>query len=298
MSRRPSKYKKYFGYILFSILLVIVLLYYRFPSDALKNYVQAAADDMDANYRVSIGNARPALPFGVRLFDTVVVPKNDSETNVFTADTLLIRPEIVSFIRGRLKYDFDCLAYNGDLKGFVRFKQRGMDGPFTTMIELKGIHMADHEYLSTLIGRNVKGILNGTVNYSGQQDILINGNGEANLTVSDGWVQLLKPIFGLESVDFDDLRIRMVLDKRKITLTNAQLEGRNLKGTLSGTVSLKRDLRRSSLALKGSIELSAGLFRGNKGDSDALKLLSRGFGRGKISFVIRGTPVNPRIRFT
>jgi type II secretion system protein N len=298
MARRPSKYRKYFGYILFSILLVIALLYYRFPTDALKNYLQATADDMDANYHVSIGNARPAFPFGVRLLDTVVVPRNDSETNVFAADTLLIRPEIISFIRGRLKYDFDCLAYNGDLKGFVHFKKRGMNGPFITMIELKGIHMADYEYLSTLIGRDVKGILSGTINYRGQQDVLINGNGEANLTVSDGWVQLLEPLFGLESVDFDDLRIKMVLDKRKIQLNNVELEGRNLKGTLSGTVSLKRDLSRSSLALKGSIEPSAAFFGGEKGASNTLKRLTRGLKKGKISFVIRGTPKNPRIRFT
>lgn len=297
MGRRISKYKKYFGYILFSILLMIALLYYRFPSDALKNYLQATANDIDAHYRVSIGKAHPAFPFGVRLLNMVVVPKNHSETNFFAADNLLIRPEIISFLRGRLKYDFDCLAYNGDLKGFLRFKKRGMDAPFTTMIELKGIHMADYEYLSTLIGRNIKGILGGTINYSGQQDILINGNGEANLTISDGWVQLLEPIFGLESVDFDDLRIKMVLGKRKVNLTNVELEGRNLKGTLSGTVSLKRDLSKSSLALKGSIQPLAGLFRNNQGASDTLKLLRQGLKKGKISFVIRGTPGNPRIRF-
>ena len=276
---------------------MIAVLYVRFPSDALRNYLQATVAEMDPNYDVSIGKSQLAFPFGVKLFKTVLVPRKQPDRNLFIADRLLIRPEIVSFVKGEPKYKFDCLAYNGDLKGFFRFKKKGMDAPFTTMIELRDIHMADYAYLSTLIGRNVKGILGGIVNYSGQRGLLINGNGEANLKISDGWVQLLDPIFGLDSIAFDDLRIKMVLGKRKIRLTNVELEGRDLKGTLSGTVSLKKDLSRSNLELKGSIQPLEGLFRGGSGTSDTLQYLKRGLKKGKISFVIRGTPVEPRIRF-
>lgn len=295
MVQRNSKPRKYLGYILFSILLLVALLYFRFPSEALKTYVQRTADEMSPHYQVSIGNAEVAFPFGVNLLATTVVPRTSPGTRVFFTEKLFIRPELISFLMGHLKYRFECAAYNGEVTGILRFQGRDMDGPFTTTLELSDIRMADHDDLAALIGRSVKGTVGGTINYSGQPDLLINGTGEANLMFSDGSVQLLEPILGLAAVNFDSLRIKMVLDKRKISLTDVALEGPDLKGTLSGTVSLRKNFYSSRLSLRGSIEPLEGM-PGGKDTSDAMKFLKRGLRRGKISFVIRGTPRDPRIR--
>jgi type II secretion system protein N len=297
MAKRKSKHKKYVGYILFSILLTAALLYYRFPSEALKTYVQRTAEEMSPHYQVYIEDAQVAFPLGIHLSTTTVAAKDRPGTRLFIADTLSIRPEIVSLLRGKSAYAFDGVAYSGDLKGTVRFENRSTAAPFTTTMALSDIHMADYDYLSTLIGRNVKGILDGTLTYKGQKDLLMNGTGEADLKISNGWVQLLEPIFGLEAFRFDTLRIRMLLEKQRINLTNVELEGPELKGTLSGTISLRKDFAGSRLSLRGSIEPLEGMFRGEKEGTDAMKLLKRGLRRGKISFVIRGTPGDPRIRF-
>ena len=300
MIRSIFKHKKCLGYILYGILLMIVLLYYRFPSDALGDYLQSTAEEINPRYHVLVGKVRPSFPFGVKFLKPRVSLRESPDIDLFMADSLLIRPGLWSFLKGESKYRFDCLAYGGDIKGSVHFSDNGGEAserPFTTSIELRDIRVNDYEYLFTLIGRNVKGILGGIITYSGQGNLLINGTGEANLRISDGSVELLQPIFSLESVSFDDLRIKMILEKTKIKLTHVELKGREIKGTLSGTIGLKQNFSKSRLALRGSIEPLEGFFKGENGAPRIMKLFKRRLRKGKLSFVVRGTPADPKIRF-
>jgi len=279
---------------------MIVLLYYRFPSDAFGDYLQSTADEINPRYHVLVGKVRPSFPFGMKLLKTRVSLRENPDIDLFMAESLLIRPGLWSFLKGESKYWFDCLAYGGDIKGSVHFSDNGREAterPFTTSIELRDIRINDYEYLFTLIGRNVKGILGGIITYSGQGSLLINGTGEANLRISGGSVELLQPIFSLESVSFDDLWIKMILDKTKIKLTRVELEGRDIKGTLSGTIGLKQNFSKSRLALRGSIEPLEGFFKGENGAPRVMKLFKRRLRKGKLSFVVRGTPADPKIRF-
>ena len=280
---------------------MIGLLYYRFPSDALGDYLQSRADVISTRSHVLVGKVRPSFPFGVKFLESKVSLKENPFTSLFISESLLIKPELWSFFRGKSKYLFQCLTYGGDIRGSIQFKNNGTkkapETPFTTSMELRNIRINDYEYLSTVIGRNVKGLLGGSISYSGQWNLMINGTGEANLKISDGLVELLQPVFGLESVGFDDLWIRMVLQKKRIKLTRVELDGREIKGTLSGTITLKKKFSESRLALRGSIEPMAGFFKSDKETPGILKLFKRRLKRGKLSFIIRGTPIDPNIRF-
>jgi type II secretion system protein N len=300
MMRSIFKHKKCLGYILYGILFMIVLLYYRFPSDALEDYLQSAADEINPRYHVLVGKVRPSFPFGVKFQKTRVSLRENPGTNLFTAESLLIKPRLWSLLKGESEYGFDCFAYGGDIKGSFHFSDNGGEAsgrPFKTSMELRDIRINDYEYLFTLIGRNVKGLLGGSITYSGQDSLLINGAGEANLRISDGSVELLQPIFSLKSVSFDDVWIKMILAKTKIKLTRVQLEGREIKGTLSGTIGLKQDISKSRLALRGSIEPLEGFLKGENGAPLMMKLFQRRLRKGKLSFVVRGTPADPNIRF-
>ncbi|UCF83289.1 MAG: type II secretion system protein GspN [Desulfobacteraceae bacterium] len=279
---------------------MIGLLYYRFPSDALGDYLQSRADVISTRSHVLVGKVRPSFPFGVKFLKSKVSLKENPHTSLFISDSLLIKPELWSFFKGKSKYLFDCLTYGGDIRGSIEFENNGTEAPetpFTTSIKLRNIHINDYEYLSTVIGRNVKGLLGGAVTYSGQWNLLINGTGEANLKISDGSVELLQSVFGLKSVSFDDLWIKMVLEKKRVKLMRVELGGKEIKGTLSGTINLKRKFSESRLALRGSIEPLAGFFKSDKETPGVLELFKRRLKRGKLSFIIRGTPIDPNIRF-
>jgi len=298
MKQFVSRNKRWLGYIFYCIILAVFLLYYRFPSDALRDYLQIRANNLNTPLFLSIDRIKPWPPFGLRLWQTEISFKDKPAKVIFGADSLLFRPSAWSFFRGKGKYCFECLAYGGDISGCVYFENNNMAAPFTSEIELKDIRIGTYEYLKDLIGRHVDGILKGTINYSGQQKDLMNGVGEANLRLLDGRVELLLPILSLNSIDFNEVKINMDLKRQRINLKRLELEGPQLKGSLSGTIGLKRNFAKSTLDLKGRVEPFASFFKDAEGVSIAVRLFKKRLRRGTLGFIIRGTIGEPKIKFT
>jgi type II secretion system protein N len=293
-----SRNKRWIGYISYCVILAIGFLYYLFPSDALRDYLQARASTLNTPLLVSIEYIKPWPPFGLRLGQAEVSLKHKPARKIFGAERLLIKPEPWSFFKGQSKYRFECLAYGGNVRGHIHFRKTSTSGPFDTEIELKNIRIGSYGYLKDLLGRHVDGILSGTICYSGEQGDLLGGNGEASLRLLDGRVELLLPVLSLESIDFNDVKMDMVLEKQKMNLTRLELEGPQMKSTLSGTVSLKKDFGKSMLDLKGRIEPFASLFKDASGLQNIVQLFKRGLRKGSLAFVIYGTISEPKIKFT
>ncbi|MBW1740116.1 MAG: type II secretion system protein GspN [Deltaproteobacteria bacterium] len=291
-----SNYKKWLGYFLFVLILTTSLLYYRFPSDAVQDYLQAIVERADPRVALSIDRMEPWLPVGLKIMGTELAIKDMPDKIIFRADRLLLKPQLWSLLHGEAKYCFDCLAYNGGLRGYVK-KDRTTDF-IDTEIELKNIHIGNYIYLSDLIGHHIEGNLDGTILYKGRYSLLMDGSGEANLKLSNGRVELLQPLFTLESINFKEMEIKMVLRNQKINMTRLELNGEHFHGTLSGTITLKKEFAKSSIDLKGTIEPFAAFFKSTAGILDTVKFFKQRLNRGTLSFVIHGTLGEPRIKFT
>jgi type II secretion system protein N len=298
MKRFISNYKKWPGYLLFALILTAALLYFRFPSDALRDYLEATAGRANPRLVLSVDRVEPRFPIGLKFVKTEVALKDMPDRVILKADSLLLKRELWSLLQGESKYCFHCLAYKGNVSGSVHFNKDRTRGFIDMEIELSNIRIGDYAYLSYLIGRHVEGTLGGTVSYGGPYNLLMDGSGEANLTLSHGRVELLQPFLTFESIDFSEMEIEMVLKKQKINLTSLELKSQQLHGTLSGTITLKKEFAKSRLDLKGTIEPFAALFTGTAGIPDTVKFFKQRLEGGTISFVILGTLGEPRIEFT
>jgi len=162
---------------------------------------------------------------------------------------------------------------------------------------LKDIRLDNYTTFSSITGNDIKGIIGGTINYSGQYDSLINGTGEAELAIADGRVELPQPILSFDSIVFDVIRMRMSLNNQKIHVKKVELEWQDIIGKLSGTIFLKKEIPKSRLNLKGAIEFLAGRVKGSNGAGNAERLLNARSKTGKLNFMVDGTFISPRFRF-
>jgi len=224
-----SRHKKLIGYAIYGILLTIGLLYFRFPSESLKGYLLATADRLAPRYLVSFKGIGLSFPPGLKLVKPRLSLRETPDARLFTAESLLVRPMIGSLIKGENKYYFACQANRGDITGRIDFKKNSVDSPISTSIQLKDIRINDYGLLP-IIGRNIRGILCGSITYSGQYQSLIYGAGEADLLITGGHVELIEPIADFDSIDFNDLRIKILLEKQKINLTSVELRGKLIQG--------------------------------------------------------------------
>lgn len=292
-----QKNKKWFGYVLYAVLVAAVLLYFRFPSEALKDYLETKAAKSDSPFGLSIGQVSPSLPFGLKLLKTQVTQNAKPRAVLFRADALSVRPTIGALLRGKLKLCFQGLAYDGVLKGCTDFSENSLQPPFSTSMTFRDIRMDKYD-LPRLIGRHLEGTLNGTVTYKGKNNVFIQGLGEADLRLTGGRLELLQPILSLDDIAFKEVSIKMVLRDGKINLARAELQGPNMRGTLSGIIHLRKDISDSRLDLRGTIEPFADFFKSLSGTRDTVRLFRQRLNRGGLSFIIRGTLKDPSIQFT
>lgn len=291
------KNRKWVGYISYCIFLTAGFLYFLFPSDAVRDYLQIKARNLNPPLMVSIDWIKPWPLCSLKFGHTKISFLDKPNIKLFRADNLLLRPGAGSFIKGDHKWCFQCVAYGGRIKGCANFNNNDMAGPFKAEMEFDTIRIGTYEHLKDLIGRYVDGTLTGTISYSGQRERLLNGDGEANLKIVNGRIELLSPVLTLESIEYNEIAINMALKRGTVNLTRLQLEGPLLKGTLSGSIRLKEQLAKSSLDLKGTIEPFAAFFKKVEGTESTLKYFRKMLRKGALPFRIRGTLAQPKISF-
>jgi type II secretion system protein N len=292
-----SKKKKWFSYIFYCLMVTAGFLYLRFPSDVIKDYVMSKANKLNIPVALSMNRVMPWPTLGLKVENAEVSLKDTPAHTLFKADSLIVRPEIWSFIKGSEKYCFTCRAYGGHARGCVQFRKNDMTPPFHAEMELKGVQIGGHEYLEELAGRRIQGRLTGNLYYSGKTDNLVSGDGGANLRLVDGAIELVLPLLELDSIAFNQIVIDAVLKKRMITITRCELSGPQLKGNLSGDIGVRDQVEKSSLDLRGELEPFAALFTSAEGSSGAMNILKKRLKRGTLNFIIRGTLREPKIRF-
>ena len=292
------KNKGWFGYCIFCIIATIALLYYRFPSNAIRDYLQSRAQAAGSAFSLSIERVRPWIRLGLRLEQTQVSRKGSPGIPLFRTDTLFVRPVAWSFLKGERNYCFRCPAYGGDLEGRISCKQGGVAAAFGASITIKDILLGTYGHLKDVAGRQVDGLLSGAINYEWQDKALLNGTGEANLKVANGRVELMVPLLNMNALEFDEIFMDMVFKKRSITVTRFELQGPLLKGSLSGTVYMRENIAESRLNLQGKIEPFASFFGKAGGAYDAVRFFKQKLKKGTLSFIIRGTIGHPLFTLT
>lgn len=288
---------KWLGYLVYTMVLTTGLLYYRFPSDAIQAYLVSEAANADPPMVLTMGTLRPGFPPRLDLVDAAISLRETPQQALIQAGSISIAPAPWSFIAGAPRYHVDAHAYNGNIEGHVSLERHAVNAPFAVSLRLKGLHIGLHPYVLSLLGRDVSGVLDGDIHYAGLPNSITDGAGEGILSISDGRVKLLQPILGLEAIDFDRLNMKLALKDRRLSLAHVELEGRSIKGELSGTVMLNADISRSRLDLKGTLEPLGGLLETMKGNTATLSFLRQGLKKLHRSFVIQGTFKNPVFRF-
>jgi type II secretion system protein N len=292
--RFMSRKTKWFGYIVFCVIITVCFLYLLFPSEAVKDYVISAANAQNIPVVVSVDRIRPWPALGLKVDGAEISLKKTPAHTLFQTDSLILRPEIWSLVKGSGRYSFTCQAYGGEVKGWLQFRHKP---PFQTEMEVHDIRIGGHTYLEELAGRRIEGNLSGTLYFTGQPNNLLGGNGKANLRLLDGAIELLLPLLELDSIAFDEISVDMMLRKSVVTIARCELSSSQLEGSLSGDIRLRKQIERSAINLKGEIKPFASFFTSTEGRSGTMNLLKKRLTSGALRFVIRGTLREPKIRF-
>jgi len=269
--------KKWTFYIVYSILVTVVFLYWRFPSETVKNYIVSTLMSNYPDIILSIGNANPGFPPAIK-FENLVIRFKNRPASALEAGVVRARPCLKSFFSNRLSFIINANAYGGNIDGSVSFANRfPAEEPIQVKVELDDINMVECSFIRTVLGRQIEGNLEGTIAYNGRYRETVNGTGMAKFVLLNGSIQLLKSMFGFDKLIFDSIKADMILKNQTLKINEFNLVGKQIQGFLKGNIYISSDIAQSRLALKGNADVPA---------------LNRRF-----SIFLNGTLANPIPRF-
>ncbi len=289
--KKPRKRVMFF-YGIYALAVLLFFLYNRFPSDAVRDYVEAGVGNRIASVDVRIGSVEPALPPGLVFKDLRLNYRDLPEKVFFSTSELKVRPEAGKILRGIPAAKLQCEAYGGNISGRVSFPDSQLKGDISLDMEFNGIKLEENAVLQEVLGRRLQGMLEGTVNFNGQPRNLRAGNGRIKLVANEGNVELDQVFLEFDTLNFSRVILAGDLIKGKFNLVTGDIEGPDYRGSITGTASLESGLLGSRLDFQGWIELFPSFFT-RKGLSDRLNYVRQRLKRGRLNFSVKGTIAKP-----
>lgn len=281
-----KKWLLYSGYI---IAATVFLLYFLFPSDAVKKYITYNIKKANPDLNIIINNINPVFPPGLKFHDVSLYRSNDP---LFDADQIKISPRLLSFFSPNSTYFFKGKSYEGVLEGRAVFTKSTPAPQITIDANLSDIHIEEITPIQNLSGHMISGVLDGKLTYNGNKKLL--GKVKADLRISDSKIELLTPVFDLENLTFRNIEAEMVLDNQKLHIKQCIMKGNQMDGRISGFVIMKDPLCKSVLNLTGTINPHSLFLGGLNEGLTSILFPKKKSGKSGFSFKIRGTFDKPR----
>ena len=232
-------------YFIYIPVITVFFIYYLFPSDTAKKYIECRIDGISPDLNVTIDHVKPVFPPGLRFYDTTVEYINDS---LFNVKELSIMPGLLSFLGRDKTYSFKGKAYAGVLEGRVDILE---DKSIVFETDLAGINLEDITFIRKRDGPKISGILGGSIEFNGNAS---GGALNVKLNASDCEVRLSIPVFTLKSIHINGFDADIKIDGRKLVVKHCAIKGKEIGGSFSGFVIIKEPFGKSVLKLAGTIK--------------------------------------------
>ena len=203
--------RKWLPYFLFILAVTAFFIYFLFPSDKIKSYITVHFNKTYPSINIAIDHVKPAFPPGLRLYNVNFYHTHDP---LFRMEQIKITPGLLSLFRSKINFFFKGSAYTGILEGKGEFTKNGPE----VMIDgkLSGVRIKKISAIKDFIGRNISGVLDGNFTYRNQKE---SGNNlKAELIISDGQLELLTPLFQLESLPFKKITADLAMKNMNLQI--------------------------------------------------------------------------------
>ncbi len=236
---------KWLLYSTYIMAVAVFFIYYLFPSDAVKKQIEFHLNRANPKLNIMVDNIRPAFPIGLKLYNVSLYHLYDL---LIEAEQINITYGFLSFFRPKTTLFFKSGAYEGILKGRADITADKL----MINADLSGIMTKDISVLQDLFNRKISGMLSGKITYSGNRKFA--GTANAKLNLSDCEVEVLTPLFNLESFTFDSVEANAVMDNRKFQIKQCVVRGRQIDGNISGFIDIEDPVNKSVLNLTAKIK--------------------------------------------
>lgn len=245
------------GYIVYGILVTGLFFWWLFPAEILIDSVRSAVSARVPGLALTVEKAGLSFPPGVKLRGCTFQSKAKPSLSVIL-DVIEVRPVLGSVLFGDKAVLVRAKAYGGTIKARVTTPESdGGNGTVRVAAAADGIEAGKCTWIEVLAGRKFQGSVTGALAYEGTAAKPLAGSGDLSLSIEDGVIPLAGDLFGFSEIPFDTLESKATMKNRVVKIDTLNIKGPAVGGELTGRVSLREPLDRSTLALQGDVNVHA-----------------------------------------
>jgi type II secretion system protein N len=282
-----GSFQKILLYIAFTAVMAVVFLYLLFPADSLRAYIQAQIEKNAPDVSVEIGQVSATFPPGIKLANILC---EYQELALVTANQATVRPALLKLLGSEKVVNFNLDTSEGRIDG-RGVMQVGKQSAVSVEAEIDRLALQEIAALRAIPEYIITGLLSGKVTYRATQGR--SGNGEADLVATDARLELVNPMFGLESFNFTSVEAQLNLSPRRLQLRRCNLKGNEVDGEISGSVMLRTPMDQSRLNLSGVLRPHAEFMAKLQTTLPVALLGGKNIGQKGLPFRITGTIDKP-----
>jgi type II secretion system protein N len=242
-------------YVLFGVAATVFFVYALFPAERAALSFQRLWERRVPGLELAFRTLSLRFPATLR-FDDVVLRSRGRNPVEIRLDRVGLAPDPFSLLRGVPAVRFHGRAFGGDFSGkAASMAGKTGEGPLSLSLAVSGIDLAALGKTELLGERSVVGRLTGEAVFRGRPERFAEGNGTASFRMTNGNIGLARAMAGLASLPFDVLEGACSLGGRTVQVEGITFSGAQVNGSFKGAVHLAHDLRRSRIALTGTLRI-------------------------------------------
>jgi type II secretion system protein N len=286
--RNVNRRNLYYG--LYGVAATLFFLWVLFPSEDFADYVENLAARFGGGVTLSIEKATPTPILGLSMKNAVI--SSGSGMNV-EASRLYVRPGYFSLLGKSPTLSFKADVFGGKIKGKVRWEKASKGGMGVDRLTVTDIDLAKFkdQVKGFMPNVGISGIINADGGYTSEG----RGNGMINLSIKNLVIKPAEPLFSITTLNFNDVTAGLEIKNRKVEIDHCVIEGKEIDGSMKGSVFLREPFERSSLRLTGTLKPEK-TFLAQLGQTMPIEAVMGNAANedGDIPFTVSGTVSTPR----
>jgi type II secretion system protein N len=282
--------KTIFAYLLFALLAVCVFLYFLFPDETVRAYVDNRLAGIDPSLSITADAIRPTFPLAVS-FSAVDLIRNGA--SVIHVDQARVSPALATLFKQQKRLDCMAKLAGGTVDGRLFIEGGGPSSRLRAEADLTAIRLERIEALSSLDRFTLTGPLNGRLTHDGARAPAGQANGL--LTAPGLRITLNAPVFGIAELVMDQTEADFSLAGQTLRLKALTFNGPLVEGKISGRIEIEAPFGLSRLRLNGNLKPQPELFAQLQDTLPKGIINPRTLGTRGVNFRIYGTIDNPDV---
>lgn len=278
---------KIFLYILYAVLALVVFLYFRFPSELMKEILIARVSRLQPLAQLEIDSVRPSVPPGIKLESLTIIY---DDMPVLRMDSLKITPHLLSMLGQNKRFSFKGALGDGKLRGTAEMATASSGEQVQGDLRFSQVPIEFLEILSQYPSFKPDGKMNGIISFDSAKG---GGSADISLEITPARIVLEPPLLDVKVLEFSLIKAQLAATPRMVQIRSCEAAGDQLEGKLTGAVVLRQPLANSRLTLSLTAKPQPTFIADHKNDMIGGLLASGNVQKRGLIFRISGTIDNP-----